>query len=62
MPRMNMILGQPQYIPQMIGRPYASSKNPALPMNKTANVLSLRFAMIERVSSSRPSCGSCGKR
>lgn len=60
MPRMKMVLGETSFVPQMIRK--TSLQNPSLPMSKTGNILSLRHSMLERVSSSRPSCGSCGKR
>ena len=61
MPRMNMLIGQPNYLPQMIGQSYSAPKTNVLPMNKTANIFSLRYAMVDRVSGPRTSCGSCGK-
>lgn len=60
MPRMKMCLGETNFVPQMVMK--TSLQNPSLPMSKTGNILSLRHSMLERVSSSRPSCGSCGKR
>lgn len=63
MPRMQMVLGQNNNIPSyIVGKAYTDSSRNVESMSKGANVASLRFSMIERVSSSRPSCGSCGKR
>ena len=59
MPRMNMLIGQQNPLPYMIGQ--SLTKPNVLPMSKSANVLSLRYAMVDRVSGPRTSCGSCGK-
>jgi len=59
--KMQMILGQTNYLPHMIGQSYSAPKISALPMNKTANIFSLRNSMVDRVSSPRTGCGSCGK-
>lgn len=59
MPKMQMILGQTNNLSQMIGQ--SLQKPTALPMNKTANIFSLRYSMVDRVSGPRTSCGSCGK-
>jgi len=56
---MKMLIGQQNPLPYMIGQ--SLTKTNALPMNKSANVLSLRYAMVDRVSGPRTSCGSCGK-
>ena len=56
---MQMILGQTNNLSQMIGQ--SLQKPTALPMNKTANIFSLRYSMVDRVSGPRTSCGSCGK-
>jgi hypothetical protein len=56
---MNMLIGQQNPLPYMIGQ--SLQKPNVLPMNKTANIFSLRYAMVDRVSGPRTSCGSCGK-
>lgn len=63
MPRIQMVVGQNNNIPSyIVGKAYTHASRNASSMTKGANVASLRFSMIERISSARPSCGSCGKK
>lgn len=62
MPRMKMLIGQPEYIPRIMNSFSSQNKAVSVSVNNKSNIASLRFSMIERISSERPSCGSCGKR
>lgn len=63
MPRMQMVLGQNNNIPSyIVAKAYTHASRNAPTTTKGANITSLRFSMIERISSARPSCGSCGKK